>query len=182
MPWLGALSGVLVLALAALALWWPVPASAAGARLVAGISASDEATAAQVGLPDYPGAQRFVDPKDGGNKDTVALELRFGRFGLQVVVAKFITTDSAEAVARYYQPALARYGAVLDCQDPAQRAQAKHTARRDDAALSCDDKPSRSGERVYKVGSEHLQRAVSIEPRADGRTVFSLVRVTIDGA
>jgi hypothetical protein len=179
LPWLGALAGLLVLGLAGLVLWWPTTASAEGARWVAGISASDEATAAQVGLPDYPGAQRVVDPSDRGNKDAVALEFRFGNYGLEVVVAKFTTPDSAEAVARFYQPALARYGRVLDCQDPAQRAQAKAAAQQDDQALTCDDKPSRTQERVYKVGTEHLQRALSIERQAEGRTVFSLVRVVI---
>jgi hypothetical protein len=179
LPWLGAAAGALVLALAGLVLWWPAPAEAAGARLVAGISVSDETTAAQVGLPDYPGAQRFVDVKDRGNKDAIALELRFGDFGLQVTVAKFITADSAEAVARFYQPALARYGQVLDCQDANQRAQAGLAAQKDDKVLTCDDTPSPQ-KRVYKVGNERLQRVVATEPGPDGRTVFSLVRVVLN--
>ncbi len=179
LPWLGAVAGLLVLALAALALWWPAPALAAGARLAAGISISDETTAAQVGLPDYPGAQRFVDPQDRGNQDAVALALRFGDFGIDVVVAKFITADGAEAVARYYQPALARYGRVLDCQDAVQRAQAQRAAQANDQALTCGDKAAQTRERVYKVGTDRMQRALSIDTRADGRTVFSLVRVTI---
>jgi hypothetical protein len=179
LPWLGAVAGLLVLALAALALWWPAPALAAGARLAAGLSVSDETTAAQVGLPDYPGAQRFVDPRERGNKDAVALELRFGDYGIDVVVAKFITPDSAEAVARYYQPALARYGRVLDCQDAVQRAEAQRAAQVDGQALTCDDPAAQTRERVYKVGTDRLQRALSIKTQADGRTVFSLVRVTI---
>lgn len=179
LPWLAAASGAMVLLLASIALWWPVPASAASGGFGAGIWASDEATAAQVGLPDYPGAQRFVDTQDRGNKDAVALDMQFGSFGLQVVVAKFITADSAQAVARFYQSALARYGQVLDCQDANQRSQAKLAAKSDDKALTCDDRPAESQKRVYKVGSERLQRVLAIEPGPDGRTVFSLVRVVL---
>jgi hypothetical protein len=177
----------------------PLPARAAddGGVWQAGISARGQASAADVGLPAYPGAKRYVEPREPArnpergaerasdaqrdrNSSQVQLSAVFGAFGLKLAVAKYQTPDSAEQVAAFYRPALAAYGPVLDCADPA--APRKPATRREgseDGPLACDDETPEAGKRSFKVGSRQHQRILAIESRPGQDTVFSLVRVDL---
>ena len=80
-----------------------------------------------------------------------------------------------EDVIAWYRSAMARYGTVIDCDDPS-------TARRIDRShlLKCDRSDRKAGERVLKVGSANEVRIVSVQSSSD-RTTFELIHLSLKG-
>jgi hypothetical protein len=137
-----------------------------------GATASTKATAKDVGLPIYPGAKPHKD-KDN-DSDALNVGLWGNTFGFKMALMKLESTDSPDKVAAFYAKALAKYGKVLNCSDPAQ---AKTTKDKGDSSnqLTCDDDgKSDKGEVVYKVGTKDNQHIVSVQPNGSG-SVFDLV-------
>ena len=140
-----------------------------------GIEARPSASAADIGLPIYPGA---VPQRDrGDDKSAVTLGLWGGSFGFKLIVAKFASDDKLDAVASYYRDALGRYGSVLDCSQPS----AKGQRSTDKNALNCDNDNPGPGERLYKVGNAKAQRIVSMKRVGDG-VHFQMVRMEAKGS
>jgi len=86
------------------------------------------------------------------------------------------STDSPDKVAAFYAKALAKYGKVLNCNDPLQanNAKDKNGASRE---LTCDnDGKTQDGEVVFKVGSKDRQHIVSVKPNGSG-SLFDLMYV-----
>src|SRR5271170_5170120 len=81
----------------------------------AGLMVSANATAKEAGLPLYPGAKPAKE--DGDGSTAAKLGLWGSSFGFKLVVLKMESNDSPEKVAAYYQKALGKYGAVLNCSD-----------------------------------------------------------------
>ena len=73
---------------------------------------TDQTSAADVGLPAYPGAQVSAD-KDGDKAADV--HMGFGEWQLRVKVVTYRTPDSQDKVVAFYQKALGRYGDVIQC-------------------------------------------------------------------
>lgn len=170
------MSSTRVLALLALA---AVQSPALAAEFSAGIELREQATAADVGLPAYPGARpqhKAGDRAEGRAEDKAALRLDLwgGAFGFRLVVAKFTADEELERVASFYRAALAQFGPVLDCSAPPAAAGAKPA---DPKRLSCgDDRPGPGG-LLYKAGTPQRQRVVSLQPVGAGSTHFQLVLV-----
>lgn len=131
---------------------------------------NDQATPADVGLPDYPGAKPYLEDDDShaGN-----IRISTPGFGVKVVAVELETADKPEKVAAFYKDALAKYGSVLECRDAASAQKRNRTI-----VLDCDDDEHSSHELVYKVGTEDNQRIVAIKPHGAG-TQFSLVHVDV---
>jgi hypothetical protein len=140
-----------------------------------GLSVSDDATAKDVGLPQYPGSQPYEDKREGSSS---AANVGFSSplFGLKVVAVKLETSDEPEKVAAFYRQALSKYGTVLDCSDPEA---SKGGAKKDDE-LECDADELDEHSAVYKVGTEEHQRVAAIKPHGRG-TRFALVYVDVRG-
>jgi hypothetical protein len=141
----------------------------------AGITVSGQATPKEVGLPLYPGAKPH---KDKAKDDSAAnLGLWGGSFGFKLVLLKMESPDSAEKVAAFYQKALAKYGAVLDCSNPI-----AGKAADDDKSgkITCGDDKADAGERLYKSGTKEKQHIVSIKT-AGGGTDFTLLYLEARG-
>ena len=151
------------------------PASSSG--FSAGLSVQPTATAADIGLPLYPGAKPWRESGDEGPGATLALW--GGAFGMQLKALKLRTPDKVDDVARYYRDAMAHYGKVVDCSAGAPRE--PEPARRDDSTLRCGsgDKPP-AGAQHYKVGAPRAMRIVTVEPVAGG-TQVQLVYLQIRG-
>ncbi len=134
----------------------------------AGIEFKQQATPADVGLPAYPGAQPQYDKKD--DLASLTMGLWGGTFGFKLVVTKFSSEDSLEAVSRFYKDALAKYGPVLDC------SQNVGGTKKDEKVLGCDDDKPEKGGLLFKSGKPEAYRVVSLQQR--GRQVhFQLVRI-----
>jgi hypothetical protein len=136
---------------------------------------SDAATAADAGLPTYPGSKPYEDSERSSSAANLGVSTPM--FGFNVVAMKLQTTDAPERVAAFYRQALSRYGNVLDCSDAGDAQQQSRSGGEDDA-LTCD--AAGTHEVVYKVGTEKNQRIVAIKPYGSGAR-FSLVHLKVRG-
>jgi hypothetical protein len=142
----------------------------------AGLIVSARATAKEVGMPIYPGATPHRDA-DKGDSSAAKLGLWSSAFGFKLVVLKMESKDAPRKVADYYQKALAKYGPVLDCTNPAP---AKDSDDEKSAKLTCgDDKPDKGG-MLFKAGTKEKQHIVGVQPNGSG-TIFQLLYIEARG-
>jgi hypothetical protein len=136
--------------------------------------ARDSATAADVGLPAYPGAIPFTD--HGDSSPSANLGVSTPLFGVQVIAVKMQTSDKPQQVATFYRKALAKYGTVIECRDGEDA-----SPEQDDNELHCEDHDTDEDSIVYKVGSKDDFRIAATKPHGSG-SEFSLVHVALSGA
>jgi len=141
------------------------------------LNVNDHATAADVGLPAYPGATVYDDDGDGTNSANIGFSIP--SFGLKVVATEMRSDDQPQRVATFYRKALAKYGDVLDCSPGSQ--DSRKSRHRDDAKgdLTCEGDAD-DDSIVYKVGTDENQRIVSVKSHGHGAR-FSLVHVAVRG-
>jgi hypothetical protein len=143
--------------------------SGSGHGIEASLKINDEATAADVGLPTYPGAKLYKEHGDSSSGANIGVSTSV--FGLKVAAVKLQSADEPERVARFYRKALSKYGNVLDCSDAAAKTSA-------DDGLKCEAGDSDGHSQVYKVGTKNNQRIVAIKPHGKG-SQFDLVYVNV---
>jgi hypothetical protein len=138
---------------------------------VGGLVISAQATAKEAGLPLYPGARPHKEDKD----DTTAgkFGLWGSSFGFKLVLLKMESNDSPEKVAAFYQKALSKYGAVLNCSDSS-KAQSDKDKNESSNKLTCGDDHADAGGLLFKAGSKEKQRIVSVKPNGTG-CIFNIV-------
>lgn len=73
---------------------------------------SDQTSAADLGLPVYPGAQ--IAPDREGDK-SADVHLGFGQWQLRVRVVTYSTPDAQDKVMAFYKSAMGRFGDVIEC-------------------------------------------------------------------
>jgi hypothetical protein len=137
---------------------------------------NDEATAADVGLPAYPGSKPYKDADESSSAANIRLSTSL--FGLKVVGVNLETPDKPEQVGAFYRQALAKYGNVLECSDEADGNGKSRPDAEDSDELECDADDPGTSSVVYKVGTEENQRIVAIKPHGDGAR-FSLVHLDV---
>jgi hypothetical protein len=145
------------------------------------LHANSHATAADIGLPAYPGATLF---KDADNDASVDLGFTFGDFHFSVTAANYVTGDSQSQVLAFYRKPLAHYGDVLEC-DHGKPVGALAVAH---SGLTCSDQhgghvqvdgtDSSSG-RELRAGTPHKFHIVGIDESRPGSTRFGLVYVEL---
>lgn len=137
---------------------------------------SQDASASDVGLPVYPGAQRSNDTSD----DSSALQMGLWgpSSGFKLVVLKLDSNDAPERVAAFYRKALGRYGRVLDCAKSASRHE-KAGSRSN--ALDCEADQPVDGGFTLKAGTKDKQHVVGVEPRGSHSRI-ALVYVEAPGS
>ncbi len=74
---------------------------------------TDQTTAADLGLPVYPGAEIV---KDKDHDKSADVNMGFGEWTLRVRAVNYATLDSQDKVTAFYKKALGRYGDVITCQ------------------------------------------------------------------
>jgi hypothetical protein len=136
-----------------------------------GFVLSADATAQDVGLPIYPGAQRLKDSSD----DSSALQMGLwgGSSGFKLVVLKLESDDSVDRIAAFYRKALARYGKVVDCSTLS--ANQKKSDSQHGFELDCENDHPAAGGLAFKAGTKRNQHIVAVEPDDRKRTKISLV-------
>jgi len=143
-----------------------------------------ETSAADLGLPVYPGAQQVADEDKHKSAD---VQLGFGEWTLRVRAVSYATDDSKEQVTAFYKKAMGRYGDVIVCQGNTPVGSPSTTSE----GLTCqDDKnskvkvdngdygASRNGLSL-KAGSKRHQHIVGFEEPQDGKTRFALVALDL---
>jgi hypothetical protein len=140
---------------------------------------ADDTSAADVGLPVYPGA-RLTPSKDGHKSADV--HLGFGEWQLRVKVVSYDTSDPQDQVVAFYQKALGRYGNVIRCQGN----QPVGTPVVTREGLSCSDDKGGSHAHVsddmdlsLRAGSRRHQHIFGIEKNSGSGTRFALVELQL---
>lgn len=143
------------------------------------LHASGHATAADVGLPAYPGAVPYKSEKDSDS--SLDAGLSFGNFHLSLIVEGYETSDSPDQVLKFYRKPLSRYGEVLECDHGKPVGKLTMT----DTGLTCSDQHgghvnvngsgSSSDDLELRAGSPHKYRMVAIDDTKPGKTHFALV-------
>ncbi|HTZ89430.1 MAG TPA: hypothetical protein VMA71_03765 [Alloacidobacterium sp.] len=142
---------------------------------------TDQMTAADVGLPVYPGAQVVADSDNDKSAD---IHMGFGKWQLRVKVVNYKTPDSQEQVLAFYRKALGRYGDVIQCNHNT----AVGTPTVTQEGLTCGD----TGKNVHidddnddfslRAGSRHHQHLVGFKKGSGGNTRFALVELQLPEA
>jgi len=149
---------------------------------------TDQTTAADLGLPVYPGAQVV---KDNDKDKSADIRLGFGEWQMRIKVVNYNTADSEDKVSAFYKKALTRYGDVIACQDNAPVGAPTKTSE----GLTCDDKHGgnlqvndkgtsygyHSGSSGFELraGSARHQHIVGFQSSAPGETRFALVALDL---
>ena len=131
---------------------------------------TDQTTAADLGLPVYPGAEVV---KDDDQHKSADIHLGFGEWQLRVRAVSYSTLDSQEKVTAFYKKALGRYGDVITCQGntpvgtPTATTEGLTCDDNDKRAAKCADRSGRLRHRRYslelKAGSKRHQHIVGFE-------------------
>ncbi len=141
---------------------------------------SDQTTAADLGLPVYPGAE--VAPDHEGDK-SADVHLGFGEWQLRVKVVTYRTPESQDKVLAFYRNAMGRFGDVLECRGD----RAVGTPTTTSKGLTCsehghvrvDGSGSSDQEGLsLRAGSRHHQHLLVIR-NGDGGTRFSLLELEL---
>ena len=146
---------------------------------------SDDTSAADVGLPPYPGATIAPD-KDGDKSADV--HMGFGDFQLRVKVVNYQTPDSQDKVLAFYQKALGRFGDVIRCQG----GQPVGTPTVTREGLNCSEDHGNahvqiggkdvSADLTLRAGSRHHQHILGIEQNSGNGTRYALIELQLPAA
>lgn len=147
-----------------------------------------QTTAADVGLPAYPGAQLVIDDDNHKSAD---VRMGFGDWEMHVQVASYSTGDSEDKVEAFYRKALGSYGDVIACRNGAPVGNETKT----DQGLTCSEHGHRNvtfndhghnygyrpehGGLELKAGSERHQHIVALQNAQSGQTRFTLVALEL---
>ncbi|HTD55542.1 MAG TPA: hypothetical protein VK670_09180 [Silvibacterium sp.] len=138
-----------------------------------------DTSAADVGLPAYPGAQ-IVPDKDGDKSADV--HFGFGEWQFRVKAVHYETGDPQENVVAFYRKALGRYGDVIECQG--NQAVGSPAATRE--GLTCSDDKGNTKVHVsedsslsLRAGSRHHQHIFALDKDHRAETRFSLVELQL---
>lgn len=145
---------------------------------------TNQTSAADLGLPVYPGAQSVSDDDKRKSAD---VHLGFGEWELRVRAVSYATPDKQDQVLAFYKKALGRYGDVITCQGNAPVGTPAATSE----GLNCSDDKSPKvqvdqgdyslgkGSLELKAGSKRHQHIVGFESPKDGQTRFALVALDL---
>jgi hypothetical protein len=149
---------------------------------------TDQVSAADIGLPLYPGAQAVTDDEKHKSAD---VHMGFGEWELRVKVVNYSTPDSEDKVSDFYRKALGRYGDVIACDNntpvgtPTSTSQGLTCSDNGNANVNIDNhgqkygyQPGHSGFQL-KAGSKRHQHIVGFEGTRPGQTRFQLVALDL---
>jgi hypothetical protein len=139
----------------------------------------DQASAADLGLPSYPGA---VQERDGDGGKSAKIDMGFGSFKMRVRVAQYSSKDNRDEVIAFYRKALSQYGNVIECVNDKPVGSPAVTWE----GLTCSDSggghsPShgKPGEVQLKAGSPRHQHIVAVSGKTVSPTDFALVALDL---
>jgi hypothetical protein len=142
------------------------------------LHANTHITAADIGLPTYPGATLY---KESDNDSAVDMGFTFGDVHFKLLAANYTTSASPAQVLAFYRKPLSRYGEVLECDHG--KPVGSFTVTR--TGLTCSDKQGHhvqvngsadsSSDHELRAGSPKQFRLVGIDTSHPGATRFGLV-------
>ena len=146
---------------------------------------TDQTTAADLGLPVYPGATLA---KNDDHHKSADVQMGFGEWVLRVKAVSYQTPDSQDKVTAFYKKELGRYGNVITCQGNSPVGTPAITTE----GLSCADDSKHTKVQIdqgdyhigmggleLKAGSKRHQHIVGFENPKEGMTRFALVALDL---
>ncbi|MGO9338249.1 MAG: hypothetical protein ACLPY1_12155 [Terracidiphilus sp.] len=146
---------------------------------------TNQTSAADLGLPVYPGARQVSDDDKHKSAD---VHLGFGEWELRVRAVSYGTSDTQDQVLAFYKKALARYGDVVTCQGHSAVGMPTTTSE----GLTCADDGNSANVKIdrkdygssdngleLKAGSKRHQHIVGFENSKSGETRFALVALDL---
>lgn len=143
---------------------------------------TDQTSAADVGLPSYPGAQVF-HKKDEESNSSADIHLGFGKWQLRVKVVEYISSDPEDNIVAFYKKSLGRYGDVITCSG--ENTVGTPQTTREGLTCKSDHKNSQmnlndKGDHLsLKAGSPTHQHIVTIRTRENNQTRFALIALDL---
>jgi hypothetical protein len=143
---------------------------------------TDQTTAADLGLPVYPGAEEI---KGDDSHKSADVHVGFGDWELRVRAVSYGTPDKRDEVVAFYKKALSRYGDVIACQGNAPVSTPAATSEgltcSDDKKVKVNSGDFHSGEGDFelKAGSRRHQHIVGFESAKGDETRFALVALDL---
>lgn len=160
------------------------PSRAQSSDVNLALHAKGHTTAADIGMPEYPGAKPYKE-RGKDNDSAVDLGFSFGETNFRLMAASYVTGDSTDQVLAFYRKPLSRYGDVLECDHG--KPVGKLTVAR--SGLTCSSQSGRdvhvngsgdsSNDRELRAGSPHKFRIVGIDESHTGSTRFGLVYIEL---
>ena len=143
------------------------------------LHANNNVTAADIGLPAYPGSTLYKD-KDN---DAVDMGFTFGDSHFRLLAANYLSSDSPEQVLAFYRKPLSHYGEVLECNNG--KPVGSLTGTR--SGLTCSDEKGGnvqvnghdSKDHELRAGTPQKFRIVGIDKSQPKATHFGLVYVEL---
>lgn len=145
------------------------------------LHANGGVTAADIGLPAYPGATLY---KEAGSKsDSVDLGFTLGDVHFRILAASYLSGASAGQILDFYRKPMAKYGEVLECDHGKPVGSLKATR----SGLTCSDpdhveaggSENSSDDHELRVGEKHKFRVVGIGEKKGDSIRFGLVYVEL---
>jgi hypothetical protein len=143
---------------------------------------TDQTSAADLGLPVYPGADLVKDDEKHKSAD---VHLGFGEWQLRVKAVSYGTLDSRDKVTAFYKKALTRFGDVITCQGNSPVGTPTETHE----GLTCENGGKNGKVKLddsdfkqdfqLKAGSKRHQHIVGFEDSKGGQTRFALVAIDL---
>ncbi len=147
------------------------------------LHANTHVTAADIGLPEYPGAAPYKNPDDKDSDSAVDLGFTFGSVHFVVKAASYITHDSPAKVLDFYRKPLSHYGQVLECDHGHPVGPLKQTPTgltcNDDAGINSGSKDDSSGGHELRAGRPNRYRLVGIDKSNAGSTRFGMAYIEL---
>jgi hypothetical protein len=144
---------------------------------------TDQVTAADLGLPAYPGSEIV---RDNDHDKSADVHMGFGEWTLRVRAVNYATADPRDKVTAFYKKALGRYGDVITCQGnspvgtPVATSEGLTCKESGHGNVKINDKDFGShGGFQLKAGSERHQHIVGFEEPQDGKTRFALIALDL---
>jgi hypothetical protein len=148
---------------------------------------TDQTSAADLGLPAYPGAVAVTGDDKHKSAD---VHLGFGEWELRVRAVSYESSDSQEKVTAFYKKALGRYGDVITCQGnspvgtPIATSEGLTCAEEKSPKVHVDNGGynygySSENNLQLKAGSKRHQHIVGFENPKTGKTRFALVALDL---
>jgi hypothetical protein len=146
---------------------------------------TDQTTAADLGLPVYPGATAVMGDDNHKSAD---VRMGFGEWQLRVKAVSYQTADSQDKVTAFYKKALGRFGNVITCQNNApvgtpaittEGLTCSDDGKHDNVKIDQGDYHFGKGNLELKAGSKLHQHIVGFESPKDSQTRFALVALDL---
>ncbi len=146
------------------------------------LHAKGHATAADIGVPEYPGSKPYKEPDNDGAVD---LGFSFGETSFRVMAASYVTGDSPDRVLAFYLKPLSKFGQVLECDhgkpvgSPIVAKSGLTCSSEHGGSFQVNGNGDSSDDHELRVGSPHKFRIVGIDKSHTGSTRFGLVYIEL---